>query len=138
MKKVEHSEEIKELMKQINGTEVVYQDEEEDIVGFKAIILAPPGGSHVTVKPLEDSPEEVLEKFHAIGAKNLTLEMVKKPTFCYLELPITSAESNMQTLKNIATLKTGDVCEATTIIHQSESDKLIGAFTSKKPSCPYG
>ena len=128
MEKVEHSDEIKELMRQINGKEVVFTVDIFPKLRLPAILLAPPDGPLVTVKPL-CTPEAIIKecKKHAQGW-SITLQRASKPEYCFAS-HITS-ESNISILQELAELSVGSDYSFAAVTNN--------AFSASRPSCPYG
>jgi hypothetical protein len=122
--------EIKYL-KKINGKEVTYI---EGGVEIPAILIWPPGGEQVSVKPFGIKADELADRFMvAFGAppeeRGRILSEVGDPSFCLSEFPVGIVDYDVtDTLKKLAVI--GD--NGKFIYHEITHVDGMGL-----PTCPY-
>lgn len=126
-----HSVEMAELMKQINGKLVVYESSSNTEIHIDAILLAPPGGSQVSVKPYGYTPKEILDIYHKAGEAWVRLSMLESPDFCFASSD--TVESNLKSIRAIAKLK-----QNTGVFNIATLDRGHKVSPFSSPSCPYG
>lgn len=135
---MKHSAEIAELMRRINGKQVVYVDDNIKGCAINAILLAPPGGEVVTVKPYGYTPQELLELITAIGYNGYSLEKVTNVHFCLGEGNVKRV--NIKTLEAVANIEDGGEYH-TSIIDPpkpKEERSVLDELFRTNPSCLYG
>lgn len=123
--------EIAELMKQINGERVVWV--ETDGARIDSILLAPPGGHKVTVKPYGYTTKELVAILEDNYFRGYTEDIVSRPSFCLTSYLVEKKDSE-RVLTQLAELPENGEHDFTTILSRANSsDRSLG-----NPSCPYG
>ena len=127
---------LEELRKEINGKQVVWVE-----VGIKmdALLIWPPGGGQISVKPYGYEPEEIADMLKKAGFNGYDVEEVSKPEFC-----LSSARTDKPEIH-------GFLCRVADIQNEGvfDMDILVQGFEEKastrhgnplaiNPSCPYG
>jgi hypothetical protein len=124
--------ELERLQKEINGKEVVYKDE-----GFQmqAILLWPPDGGQISVKPYGHSPEEILAVVEGAGFGGWKIEDFEKPEFCFASLRVEGDVFDILA-PMIAQIEDEGIYDtnkfANAVAKENRGLDLVG------PSCPYG
>lgn len=122
---------LEELRKEINGKQVVYADAEMN-VRFDALLICPPDGEQVSVKPYGYSPQEILQRYHDAGENWVELGAVSAKEFCFLSAR--AREKNREALEKLADLKDGAIVQLSTLTDDDPVSRILGG----QPSCPYG
>ena len=110
---------LDQLRKEINGKQVVYV---QDALKMNALMISPPGGEGVSIKPYGYTPEETSKMLRGSGF-DYSVGEVSKPEFCLL----------------FCKLKEDVRCHLETMADMKSESKLsLGTRGIFNPSCPYG
>lgn len=120
---------LEELQKEINGKQVKHVRTAEAELVMDALMIWPPGGEQVSIKPYGYIPEEVLAILIKYDYTEITLEEVSMPEFC---LASHNTKDNEYALGKLADLPEGGDY-AFYKITGKRSEFEIGL-----PTCPYG
>ena len=121
---------LKELRKEINGKQVVYVKDSCNI-RFDALLICPPNGEQVSVKPYGYEPEEIVAAYHEGGWGWVELETVKAKEFCFAACNV--VEKVRHILEKLADMPDKGVVDWGKVTGDSTTS-LFG----DQPSCPYG
>jgi len=120
---------LEKLREAINGKQIKYEESHyPDEIMFDAILLCPPGGDKVSVKPIGTTPEEILKAHEGrVGFQHFDLEHVSRKEFCFSTHGV--HEANIEILSALAEIPQGGVYNFVSICGESP--------WSASPSCPY-
>jgi len=128
---------FKALRKEINGKQVVWVDGEREI---EVILLSPPKGDEIVVKPYGYTPEELLEIYKDCS---YDLETFADPKFCLASFE-TIDEENLEVAERINEISNGGTLDFLVITkgHEENSTSKPGEqdiidIITGNPSCPY-
>jgi hypothetical protein len=126
--------ELERLQKEINGKVVVYFDSETGIK-LSAIMLWPPDGGQVSVKPYGHSPKELLAAVENAGIDGWDIEDFKKPEFCFASLRVGGDVFDILA-PMMAQIEEEGIYDtekfASAVAKENKGIDFVG------PSCPYG
>jgi len=127
---------LDELRKEINGKQVVYVDGN---IKVDALMICPPEGEQVSVKPYGYEPERLLELIEKGGYEGWTVEEISAPEFCFASYKIKGKDpKKMKVLERLANIPDGGTHCFEEIIKGSEEHGPEGTILPSSPSCPYG
>ena len=126
--------EMERLQKEINGKVVVYWDSTSNIK-LNAILLWPPNGGQVSVKPYGHSPEEILAAVDNAGIEGWVIEDFKKPEFCFAALQLGGKVFDILA-PMIAQIEEEGIYDTQRFADVVEKENKGLDLTG--PSCPYG
>jgi hypothetical protein len=141
-------EEIKKICEQINGKLVKYVETEETNTVIDAILLAPPGGTKVSVKPYGYTPKELADIYikggektrgRAISAqeKQICFDNVSSKHYCLSTFGIIDNDpEQLEVLRRIANLPEGSEFYYKEIT-LGYGNVLKNQIDYGNPSCPY-
>lgn len=118
------NKEIKELQEDINGKEIVYVNGDGD--EFNAIMIFPPDGKSVAVKPYGYTDDELVSALESVGYDS-PRDYMTRPEFCFAII----SSSFITTLKYLAIAPINSKIQLSKI-----KDGEISNLTSVH--CPYG
>jgi hypothetical protein len=125
--------ELEQLQKEINGKRVVYR-EKGVAIALDAIILWPPKGEKVTVKPYGITPEEIRRVVIASGLVSeedmISIEEISKPDFCFSAFKVGGQDWD-GVVRRFASIPEGGE-------YYFEAIAPPKYDTWGQPSCPYG
>jgi hypothetical protein len=124
--------ELERLQKEINGKVSLWVSEDESFA-IESIMIWPPDGDQVSVKPYGYDPEELYILLNLNGRKDsiISLEELRSPQFCLSDYPISCSKVVLQ---NLANVKEGGTHNFNDIM----GNQFAGLFGTGNPSCPYG
>ena len=93
------NEEVERLKSELNGRTCVYRGDDDVWDGADCIILCPPDGAILSVKPFGYTPEELLEYCNG----NRSLDHVSQREFCFasIKMFLATPEQNIEILTTI-------------------------------------
>ena len=115
------------LRKEINGKQVKYKEPFRSGLVMDAILLCPPGGEAVVIKPYGYTPKEVRSRLNKHLHMNITLSRVSAPEFCLARHNV--EESTRACLERIAKIPLGGTYNFKTVTGRTSG--------GGNPSCPY-
>ena len=124
--------ELERLQKEINGKVVVYTSAG---VVLDAILLWPPKGEQVSVKPYGHSPEEIATIVAEAGHRGFDAEYFSRPEFCLAALRTGGKTFNILA-PVIAEIEEGSLYDSDELGRMVEKTNVGLDLTG--PSCPYG
>lgn len=120
---------IKTLMEKINGKEVEYiRHDSEASLRMDVLLICPPDGGTVSVKPYGYTPAQVADILEKGGIEGYTARETGDPSFCLATHPTTP--EFIETLKELAKIPVGGVY-CFDFVTANGSD-------GKAPYCPHG
>ena len=123
---------LDELRKEINGKQVIYVDPR---IKVDALLICPPGGSQISVKPYGYTPEE-LQSIYRKADWLRSIKELSDPKFCILSYRIDEGDEADELLNWFADISgegfTLNVKDVEDISRKSQM------HSGGSPSCPYG
>jgi hypothetical protein len=128
--------ELERLQKEINGAEVTFYDIRPDNGrlwnGLDAVLLFPPDGDTVTVKPYGYTPEQLLE--YSDGRHSL--QDIEDPTFCFSSVQLKACQflpiSEEQVLSQLSKMALREEFDLGSVMRHFKQTDTGHAY------CPYG
>lgn len=118
---------LETLRKEINGKQLKYREPFRSALKMDVLLICPPGGKSVVVKPYGHTPKEVRDMINEHVHAGFSLEKVSAPSFCIAKHDV--CEATRATLEYIAKIPQGG----------TYNFKTATGMTSGcgEPSCPY-
>jgi hypothetical protein len=135
------TEEVKRLLKQINGKEVVYTGNKQfPDARINCVLLADPSQRVMSVKPI-DSPEEVFDKIFASANRKMSnnawiklQDTIREPDFCVATMPF-NQERSEAIFRVVASIPEKGEYVFSEILLNAKAENHSDFFGN--PSCPY-
>ncbi|MCK5020764.1 MAG: hypothetical protein KAS32_27330 [Candidatus Peribacteraceae bacterium] len=119
---------LEELRKEINGKQVVWVDRDFPRMRIDAILICPPKGKEVSVKPYGYTPKQFSRKLiRKDGYRHCTIKYVSRPEYCISLHSICGKTRRMS--EELADIPIGgEYCF---------EEITVGLIAGDSPSCPY-